>query len=105
MTNGSRVASLAAGDMVLALAIRAALSLTASIGLVVAAVFAFRHGRTTSEFAGYLSPEPITVVRLSGPWVVGAGALLLVAGLLFTAAVADLFRRRRLRRSRREFLV
>lgn len=77
----------------------------AVLGAVIAgggAVFLYRASMKSSQWGPFLADAgPVTIVRYSTPWIAAAAGAVLAAGLLVTAAVADLVRSRRIRRAGR----
>ncbi len=88
----------AAGDVATVLLVRMVVALIGAAASVIGAVLLFRHSVRPQQWGPYLGDAPVTIQRISTPWLVGATGLLLLAGLLVTAVAADLVRWRRLRR-------
>ncbi len=88
----------AAGDVARVLVVRAVLALIGAVAAVVGAVAMWQRSMHDSDFGPYLGKTLTPVTRYSGPWIVGAAGLALVAGLLVVAAVTDSHRAIRLRR-------
>ncbi len=98
----AKAAGRAAGDVSSVLLVRSVVAAVATVVLVVAAVFLFRHGVRGDHFPPYLSGSTTTVItRYSAPWIAGAAGVALLAGLSFTSVAVDVFRRIRLQRARR----
>lgn len=102
MTNPAlvqRAAGRAAGDVATVLVTRMLMSWLGALAALFGAVLLYRQSISSSLWGPYLPNSPkVTIVRYSTPWIDGAVGLTLLAGLLVTAAVADLVRWRRVRR-------
>lgn len=78
------------------------LALIGAAAAVFGAILLYRHSMRPRQWGPYLPGDaPVTIERISTPWLIGATALVLLGGLLVTALAADLVRWRRVRRSLR----
>ncbi|WP_230313449.1 hypothetical protein [Nakamurella alba] len=79
------------------LAVRSALALVGAVACVVGAVLLYRHAISPHTFPAFVAgTDSTTIDRWSGPWLAGAGGVLLLGCLLATQGVVDLVRRIRL---------
>lgn len=84
------------------LAVRMAVSGVGVVLATVGAVLLYRHSMRSALWGPFRgTTEPVSIVRYSTPWLMAAAGALLIGGLLLTAFVADLVRRRRVRRAGR----
>lgn len=92
----------AAGDVATVLAVRMVVALIGVAVAVFAAILLYQHSIRSRQWGPYLPGDaPVTIERISTPWLIGATGLVLLAGLLVTAVVADLVRWRRVHRALR----